>query len=207
MIRVADYVADYIHKLGVRDVFMVSGGGMMFLSDGVAKHSGLRAVCNHHEQATAMAAVSYAKFKEDFGVAFVTTGCGGTNAITGLLGGWQDNVPCLFISGQCKRKETVRNSGLALRQFGVQEADIIAVVEPLTKYAVMVNDPQKIAYHLDEAAYLARSGRPGPVWLDIPLDVQGALVDPEKLERFSPPKPAYKTEPTNDELTCAADLL
>jgi len=207
MIRVADYVAGYIHQLGVRDVFMVSGGGMMFLSDGVAKHPGLKAVCNHHEQATAMAAVSYAKFKEDFGVAFVTTGCGGTNAITGLLGGWQDNVPCLFISGQCKRKETVRNSGLALRQFGVQEADIIAVVEPLTKYAVMVNDPQKIAFHLDEAAYLAKSGRPGPVWLDIPLDVQGALVDPDKLERFSPPKPVYKTEPTNDELTYTADLL
>lgn len=207
MIRVADYVAEYIHGLGVRDVFMVSGGGVMFLTDGLARHPGLRAVCNHHEQATAMAAVSYAKYREDLGVAYVTTGCGGTNAVTGLLGGWQDNVPCLFISGQCKRKETVRNSGLKLRQFGVQEADIIAVVESLTKYAVMVNDPGKIAYHLDEAVHLARSGRPGPVWLDIPLDVQGALVDPERLERFVSPKSETEAAPTDAELRHVGELL
>ena len=207
MIRVADYVAEYIHWLGVRDVFMVSGGGVMFLTDGVAKHPGLRAVCNHHEQATAMAAVSYAKYREDLGVAYVTTGCGGTNALTGLLGGWQDNVSCLFISGQCKRKETIRNSGLRLRQFGVQEADIIAVVESLTKYAVMVNDPGKIAYHLDEAVHLARSGRPGPVWLDIPLDVQGALVDPEKLERFVPSGQETEAAPTDAELRHVGELL
>lgn len=207
MIRVADYVAEYIHGIGAKDVFMVSGGGMMFLTDGVAKHTGLRALCNHHEQATAMAAVSYAKYKEDLGVAYVTTGCGGTNALTGLLGGWQDNVPCLFVSGQCKRKETVRNSGLRLRQFGVQEADIIAVVESLTKYAVMVNDPGRIAYHLDEAVHIARSGRPGPVWLDIPLDVQGALVDPEKLERFIPHGPETEAAPTDPELHFVGDLL
>lgn len=179
----------------------------MFLTDGVARHPGLRAVCNHHEQATAMAAVSYAKYREDLGVAYVTTGCGGTNALTGLLGGWQDNVPCLFISGQCKRKETIRNSGLRLRQFGVQEADIIAIVESLTKYAVMVNDPGKIAYHLDEAVHLARSGRPGPVWLDIPLDVQGALVDPERLERFVPPRSETEAAPTEADLRHVGELF
>jgi len=209
MQRVADYVADYIYKLGVEDIFMVSGGGMMFLSDGVVSHPKLRAVCSHHEQASAMGAVSYAKYRDSLGVAYLTTGCGGTNAVTGLLGAWQDNVPCLFISGQCKRKETIRNSGLHLRQFGVQEADIIAVVESLTKYAVMVNDPQKIAYHLDKAVYLARTGRPGPVWIDIPMDVQGATIDEATLERFSPPdvNMEYKEFPTGDEMKRLEELL
>ncbi|KKK73475.1 hypothetical protein LCGC14_2893450, partial [marine sediment metagenome] len=185
-LRVADYIANYVYDQGVKEVFMLTGGGMMFLSDGVARHQHLRAVCNHHEQAAAMAAASYAKYNENLGVAYVTTGCGGTNAITGLLGAWQDSVPCLFISGQSKRKETVRNSGLALRQFGVQEADIIALVKHLSKYAVMVNKPELIAYHLDKAVFLARHGRPGPVWIDVPLDVQGAPIDPDGLLRFSP---------------------
>lgn len=207
--RVADYIADYIYKLGVEDVFMVSGGGMMFLSDGVAKHSKMRAICTHHEQVAAMAAVSYAKYKESYGAAYVTTGCGGTNTITGLLGAWQDNVPCIFISGQCKRKETIRNSGLHLRQFGVQEADIVAIVKSITKYAVMVDDPQKIAYHLDKAAHMAKTGRPGPVWLDIPMDVQGAIIDESDLERFSSSEVImeYKAIPTEQELKQIEQLL
>lgn len=209
MQRVADYVADYIYKLGVEHVFMISGGGMMFLSDGIACHPHLKVVCNHHEQATAMAAVAYAKYRQGFGAAYVTTGCGGTNAVTGLLDAWQDNVSCIFISGQCKRKETVRNSGLHLRQFGVQEADIIAIVESITKYAVMVNDPQKIAWHLDKAAHLAKSGRPGPVWLDIPMDVQGALIDEMQLERFAPgpAESGYRGEPTDEEIRQVEELL
>lgn len=185
--RVADYVADYIYSsLGVQDVFMVAGGGLMILSDGIACHPNLHAVCAHHEQASAMAAVSYAKYNEQFGVCYVTTGCGGTNAITGLLNGWQDNIACLFVSGQSKRKETIRNSGLNLRQFGVQEADIIAIVQSLTKYAVMINKPELTAYHLEKAVFLAKSGRPGPVWLDFPLDVQGVEIDPDTLVHFSP---------------------
>lgn len=209
MKRVADYIAEYIYQLGVSDVFMVSGGGMMFLSDGLALHPHLKVTCTHHEQAAAMAAVGYAKFKESFGVAYLTTGCGGTNALTGLLDAWQDNVPCLFLSGQCKRKETVRNSGLPLRQFGVQEADIIAVAQPMTKYAVMVNDPEKIAWHLDKAAYLARSGRPGPVWLDIPMDVQGAIIDETALERFDPASESggYLLDPPPDALSQVAQWL
>ncbi|MHB0913510.1 MAG: thiamine pyrophosphate-binding protein [Armatimonadota bacterium] len=208
MQRVADYIAEYIWNLGVEHVFMVSGGGMMFLSDGLALHPHLKVVCTHHEQASAMGAVGYAKYREGLGVAYVTTGCGGTNAITGLLDAWQDNVPCIFISGQCKRKETVRNSGLRLRQFGVQEADIIAIVEPITKYAVMVNEPDKIAWHLDRAVHLARSGRPGPVWLDIPMDVQGAMIDEKSLMRYSPEPPLdYKEEPTDEDLQSVADLL
>ncbi len=207
--RVADYIADYVYRQGVKDVFMVSGGGLMFLTDGIACHSKLHAVCNHHEQASAMAAVSYAKYTGGLGVAYLTTGCGGTNAVTGVLDAWQDNVPCLFISGQCKRKETVRNSGLPLRQFGVQEADIISIVQSITKYAVMVNEPHDIAYHLDKAVYLAKNGRPGPVWLDIPMDVQGAVIDMAALRRFSESEIVsdFKTDLSNEEFEVLAKLL
>jgi len=187
MIRIADYIATFIEKkLGVREVFLVSGGGMMFLSDGIAQNANLRAVCTHHEQAAAMAGCGYAKYKNDFSVVMLTTGCGGTNGITGLLNAYQDSACVFFITGQCKRKETVRNSGLPLRQFGVQEADIIAIVQSLTKYAVMVNDPKEIAFHLEKAAWEATHGRPGPVWIDVPMDVQGAVVDEESLLHFAP---------------------
>lgn len=209
MIRVADYIAEYIYKLGVRDIFMLSGGGMMFLSDGIASHPKLRAVCNHHEQAAAMAAVSYAKYSGNIGIAYFTTGCGGTNAVTGVLNAWQDNTPCLFISGQSKRKETIRNASARLRQFGVQEADIISIVQSITKYAVMVNDPQDIAYHLDKAVYLAKSGRPGPVWLDIPMDVSSALIDGRALKRFDKKqeKHNYKEKPSAREIAfCRREL-
>ena len=207
--RTVDHIADFIYRQGVKDVFMVTGGGMMFLSDGVFCHPKLEARFNHHEQASAMAAVSYAKYNANLGVAMVTTGCGGTNALTGLLHAWQDNVPCLFISGQSKRKETVRNSGLPLRQFGVQEADIIAWVKPISKYAVMVNDPAEIAYHLEKAVHLARTGRPGPVWLDIPLDVQGALVKPEDMIHFDPCEliPEYTIDPARAQLDQLKNLM
>lgn len=209
MIRVSDFIADYIYNQGVSHVFLVSGGGMMFLSDGIASHPNLRAVCNHHEQAAAMAAVSYAKYNENLGVAYLTTGCGGTNAITGLLDAWQDNVPCLFISGQSKRKETIRNSNLLLRQFGVQEADIIGIVNTITKYSIMINDPNEIKYHLQKAVYLAKTGRPGPVWLDIPLDVQGALVDEFELVDFDPNDiyKEYAEIPTEKDLSIFSEAI
>ena len=207
--RVTDYIANYIYRQGVKEVFLVSGGGMMFLSDGIAKHPYLKAICNHHEQASAMAAVAYAKYKEDLGVAYVTSGCGGTNAITGLLNAWQDNIPCIFISGQVKTKETTRNSGLKLRQFGTQELDIISIVESITKYSVMVNDPSEIAYHLEKAVFLAKSGRPGPVWIDVPLDVQGAIIEEKKLKRFNPKeiRKKYKEIPTQEEIKKFINLL
>ena len=186
LVRVSDLIVDFIYKLGVDTVFTVTGGGAMFLNDAVAAHPGMKAVCNHHEQACAMAAVGYAKLRNGYASAIVTTGCGATNAITGLLDAWQDNVPCFFVSGQVKRKETCYNATVPLRQFGVQEADIVAIVKPLTKYAVMINDPQEILVELERAAYLARTGRPGPVWIDVPLDVQGATVDQEKLRHFVP---------------------
>jgi len=207
--RVTDYIAEYIYQQGVHHIFMVSGGGMMFLSDSIAIHPHLEAVCTHHEQAAAMAAVSYAKYNQNIGVCYVTTGCGGTNAITGLLNGWQDNIPCLFVSGQSKRSQTIQNSGLKLRQFGVQEADIITIVRSLTKYAVMVDKPELIAYHLDKALFLARHGRPGPVWLDIPLDVQGADIDASSLLRFSQVDRESKEYglPTDSEIDAVVRML
>ena len=184
-VRVADYLAERVYQLGVEDIFTITGGGAMFLNDGVASHPHLRAVCNHHEQACAMGAVAYAKYTGKFGVVYPTTGCGSTNTITGLLDAWQDNVTCLFISGQANRNQTTHNSDLPLRQVGVQEVDIVEIVKPITKYAVMINDAKDIAYHFDKAIYLATHGRPGPVWLDIPLDIQGEYIEPDELRRFS----------------------
>ena len=187
--RVVDYIARFIHeRLHVDTVFMVSGGGMMFLSDGLACNSKLKVVCNHHEQASAMAAVGYAKQRNDFGVAMVTTGCGGTNAMTGLLNAWQDSARVMFISGQCKVRQTVRGSRVPLRQFGVQEADIVAMVAPITKYSVMIEDAADIAYELEKAAWIASEGRPGPVWIDVPMDIQGREIDECALRHFKIPK-------------------
>ena len=186
--RTADYIVKFIREtVGCDHIFLVTGGGMMFLSDAVACNNSVTAVCTHHEQAAAMAAVGYAKYTNKFGCAMVTTGCGGTNAVTGLLNAWQDGAKVIFISGQVKRKQTISGSGLPLRQFGVQEADIISIVKPITKYAVMVEDPQSIAFHLEKAVYLASEGTPGPVWLDIPMDVQGAVIQEDTLTHFQVP--------------------
>lgn len=186
MIRVSDYLIDFLYKNGVSHIFMVAGGGAMHLNDSVALHKQMKHISHHHEQAAAMAAEAYARITENIGVALVTTGPGGTNAITGLLGAWQDSIPCIFISGQDKRKETIHHCGIpGLRQFGPQEANIIPIVQSITKYSEMINIPEKIRYHLEKALYIARSGRPGPVWLDIPLDVQGSLIDPDRLAGFN----------------------
>ena len=180
--RVSDYIADFIYELGVEDVFMLTGAGIMHLTDGVVCHEKLRAVCVHHEQSAAMAVDGYARANENIGVAYFTTGPGVTNALTGVVGAWQDSVPCLFISGQVKRKETSFNSGIRqLRQFGVQELNVLPIVESVCKYSTMLNDPQDIRYELEKAVYIAKSGRPGPVWIDIPMDVQSAKIDPKLL--------------------------
>jgi acetolactate synthase-1/2/3 large subunit len=184
--RVADIVASFLVEQGIKDIFTLTGGGAMFLNDGIALNDDINAICNHHEQACAMGAVAYAKYKNGLSATMLTTGCGATNAITGLLDAWQDNTPVIFISGQIKRKETSRNAQTNLRQFGVQEADIVSIVESLTKYAVMVNEPKEILYHLEKAAHLALTGRQGPVWIDIPLDVQGFSVNVNELKHFTP---------------------
>ncbi len=184
--RVADVVAEWISTtLGVDKVFMVTGAGVMHLTDGVASSVALEAVCLHHEQSVSMAVEAYSRVTGKVGIALVSTGPAATNAVTGLAGAWQDSVACLFISGQVKVSETSRNSGVeGLRQFGVQELDIIPIVESITKYASQVSDAHQILYELDKALAIAKAGRPGPVWIEIPLDVQAARVDLESLERF-----------------------
>lgn len=186
MIRVADYIAHFISDhLGLNDVFMLSGAGIMHLTDGVACNNKLRAICVHHEQAASMALEAYARANENFSVGYFSTGPAALNALTGLGGAWQDSVPCLFISGQVKQSEAGHNAGIpGLRQFGVQELDIIPVVSSLCKYAVHLNNPAMVRYELEKAVDIAKQGRPGPVWLEVPMDVQAAMIDPDSLQAY-----------------------
>jgi acetolactate synthase-1/2/3 large subunit len=175
----------FVAEQGVKHVFMLVGGGAMHLNDSLGSCAGLRYVCNLHEQAAAIAAEAYARVTNGLGAALVTTGPGGTNAVTGVAGAWLDATPVLFVSGQVKRADLKRDSGL--RILGVQEIDIVTIVSSLTKYAVTVEEPGSIRYHLEKAVYLARQGRRGPVWIDIPLDVQAAMIDADTLPGFVPP--------------------
>lgn len=191
MIKVSDFIANFIaqHNDTAKTVFMVSGGGNMHLIDSLARHEKLEYVCNHHEQACTFAAEGYARLTNKIGIAYVTTGPGGTNAITGVYSAWVDSIPTLTISGQVKFETTIAyQPELNLRQLGDQEGNIIAIVKPITKYAVMISDKNTILYHLQKAIYEAKAGRPGPVWLDIPLDIQAAMVDEDDLIGFIPPE-------------------
>lgn len=184
-VRVADYIAARIAGTGVDTVFLVTGGGAMHLDDAVGRCPGLRYVCDHHEQACALAAEGYARQTGGLGVAVVTSGPGGTNTITGVLGQWHDSVPVLYVSGQVRRDTTVASTGLPLRQLGDQEADIVAIVSSITKYAVMLTEPERVRYELEKCLHRAVSGRPGPVWLDVPVDVQATLVEEDDLEPYA----------------------
>ncbi len=187
MQKLSDYVIRFIADQGVKHVFLVPGGGAMHLNESLGRCADIEYVCNLHEQASAIAAENYSKATNNLGVALVTTGPGATNAITGLAGAWLDSTPCLFVSGQVKRADRMFSADgkhLGVRQMGVQEVDIVSIVGPLTKYAVTIDDPETIRYHMEKAAYLARTGRPGPVWIDIPLDVQAAPIDPDVLAGF-----------------------
>ena len=183
-VKLSAYAADFVADLGVGDIFILPGGGAMHLNDSFGNHPRLKYVCNLHEQACAISADAYGQYTNNLGVAMVTTGPGSTNAITGVAAAWLDSTPCLFISGQVKRADIVGARGV--RQMGFQEIDIVRIVKPITKYAVTVTEPEKIRYHLEAAAWHARNGRPGPVWVDIPLDVQNTGIVPEDLERFIP---------------------
>lgn len=179
--RVADYIMNRLHEAGIGHVFLVTGRGALFLTDALAKHPSLEPICVHHEQSASYAAVAYAQQTGGMGACMVSTGCASTNAITGVLSAWQDGIPCIFISGQNILKETSRNSGIPLRTYGQQEADIIALVQPITKYSRMITSPEQIVEAMDMALMMANSGRKGPVWLDIPLDLQSATIEPEKV--------------------------
>jgi len=185
-VKLSTWLAQKLVDLGLRDVFCVTGGGAMHLNYALGTQPGLKILFNHHEQGCSMAADAYARLTNRPAVVNVTSGPGGTNAITGVYGAYVDSLPMIVLSGQVKRETTVRHTGLPLRQYGDQELDIEPIVKPITKYAVMVTDPQSIRYHIEKAHYLATTGRPGPVWLDIPLDVQGAPIELEALPGFDP---------------------
>ena len=189
--RLSDYVADFLVSNGVTDVFSVVGGGAMHLNDALGHHPGLRVTYNHHEQACAMAAEAYARLENRIAAVCVTTGPGGTNALTGVLGGWLDSIPMFIISGQVRYDTTARfaeqyTDGLPLRAVGDQEYDITKAAQHMTKYAVMIEDPMTIRYHLAKAWHLATTGRPGPVWIDIPVDYQGCFIETDELKGYDP---------------------
>jgi acetolactate synthase I/II/III large subunit len=182
--KLSDYIFSRIADLGVKDVFTVSGGAAMHLLDSLGKNESLDYVANHHEQAAAMAAEGCARVTGKPGVALVTSGPGGTNALTGVCGAWIDSIPAIFISGQVTSNTLIGDTGL--RQFGIQESDIVTMVKSVTKYAVTVSDPSQIRYHMDKAIHLATTDRPGPVWLDVPLDMQSKHIAPDQLPGFKP---------------------
>ena len=186
MIRLADYVMRTLVRHGVTDTFIVTGGGAMHLNDAVGRCEGMRWLPNHHEQACAMAAQAYARLLNRPALVQVTTGPGGTNALTGVFGAFVDSLPMIVVSGQVKRETMMSSYALPLRQLGDQEVDIIAMARPVTKYAVCITDPAMIRYHLERALHEATTGRPGPVWIDIPVDVQAAMVDETTMKGFTP---------------------
>ncbi len=185
-VKVSEYIADFFADHGVSDVFIVTGGGAMHLDDAIGHNDRIRCTYNHHEQACAIAAEGYTRLTGRVAPVYVTSGPGGTNAITGVLGAWQDSIPVFVVSGQVKFETTTASTDVPLRQLGDQEYQITECVSNMTKYAVMVTDAGTIRYHLEKAWHLCQSGRPGPVWLDIPLDVQAAMVDPEELQGYTP---------------------
>jgi len=191
MQKLSDYIAKRLADWGARHVFLVTGGGAMHLNDSFGSEPRLKYVCTHHEQAAAMAAEGYARFAGQPGVLNVTTGPGSINALNGVFGAWTDSIPMLVVSGQVKRETSKTLTGQeSLRQLGDQEADVISMVRGITKYAVLVDDPESIRYHLERAWFLASHGRPGPCWLDIPVDVQGAKIDENNLRGYDPAEDA-----------------
>ena len=189
-VRLADYVADFLVNKGVTDVFSVVGGGAMHLNDALGHNENLHVTYNHHEQACAIAAEAYARLENRIAAVCVTTGPGGTNALTGVVGGWLDSIPMFIISGQVRYDTTARfalkEAGALVRAMGDQEYDIVKSVEPMTKYAVMIEDPNTIRYHLERAWHLATTGRPGPVWIDIPVNFQGGFIETDELKGYDP---------------------
>ena len=180
--RLADYVIQFLEKKKIDTVFTVSGGGSIYLCDAMYKAKKLKYISCHHEQAVSFAAESYSRIKNKPGAAIITTGPGGTNCSTGVASCWIDSVPTIFISGQVYLNQTIGNSGL--RQIGVQEFDIVKMVNSSTKYSVIIKDPKSIKYHLEKAYHSSIQGRPGPVWIDIPANIQNANVNPKSLKGY-----------------------
>lgn len=209
--RLADYVADFLVSHGVTDCFSVVGGGAMHLNDALGHKEGLKVTYNHHEQACAIAAEAYARLDNRIAAVCVTTGPGGTNALTGVVGGWLDSIPMFIISGQVRYDTTARyamkfTGGMPLRAMGDQEYDIVKSVEPMTKYAVMIEDPSQIRYALEKGWHLATTGRPGPVWIDIPVNYQGGYIETDELEGYDPAEDDAKLPPAVEDQVVQAVL-
>ena len=186
MIKLSDYVIKFLEKTGIGHMFMLPGGGAMHLNDSLGNSKKIKYVCCLHEQACAIAAEAYARVNNTLGLLMVTTGPGGTNALTGIAGAYLESTPVFVVSGQVKRADMINGQGI--RQQGMQELDIVSVVKPITKYCAVVYEPNTVRYHLERALYEATHGRKGPVWLDIPLDVQATMIDEESLVGFVPEK-------------------
>lgn len=207
-IKVSDYIAKFLIEKGITDIFTVVGGGAMHMNDSFGHNPELHCLYNHHEQASAMAAEAYARLKNKMAAVCVTSGPGAINALNGVAGAYQDSIPMLVFSGQTKTTLTVKYSGLNLRTLGNQEFDIVSALDNMTKYAEMIMDPKKIRYCLEKAYHIATSGRPGPCWLDIPLDVQGAFVEEDELKGYVPVEESTITSShLNDVINKVADKL
>lgn len=209
MIRLSDYIVRYLADHGIGHVFMVTGGAAMHLNDAFGRESRIKKIFCHHEQSCAMAAESYFRVSNRIAAVNVTAGPGATNAITGVYGAYVDSMAMIVLSGQSKRETLVSSTGLPLRQLGDQEVNIVEMVEGITKYAVLVDDPSTIRYHLQRALHLALQGRPGPVWLDIPIDVQGAKIEPSKLKGYDPNEDTirYETDHLEESVALVAKRL
>ena len=206
MERAADCIVKKLTQEGIRHIFLVTGRGILFLSDAVAREQAMEGISTYHEQGASYAAMAYAQASGRVSACLISTGCAAANAVTAALCAWQDNVPVVFISGQHMLNETTHYTGLPIRTYGSQEADIIRMVRPITKYAVMISDAESIAYEMDRAIQIAQSGRPGPVWIDVPLDIQNKRVDFECLRHYEE-KAFHRPQIKHDEVSCVLQEL
>jgi acetolactate synthase-1/2/3 large subunit len=209
-IKVTDFIAQSIEALGVKHVFMISGGGAMHLNDSIGKCNGIQYICNHHEQASAIGAEGYARATGKPGVVVVTSGPGGTNTLTGVLGQWLDSVPVIYLSGQVKTETTIESCrNLGLRQLGDQEINITDIVRPITKFAEILRTPADVKWLFEKAVYICTHGRPGPVWIDIPLDIQGAMVEENELKGFDDKEAeeSYNTDAIHRDVLTTLEML
>lgn len=202
--KISDYIMQYLTELGIDKVFYMTGGGAMHLNDSLGRNEKLEGVCMLHEQGASIAAEAYARIREGYGACLVTSGPGATNALTGLVGAYIDSIPVIFLSGQVKRADLTGSQGI--RQFGIQEVNILSMVQNYTKYAVQIQNPEDVRYELEKAAAIAVNGRPGPVWIDIPLDIQAGQVDYDSLRAFDKKElPEYPV--SEDDVTKTIALL
>jgi acetolactate synthase-1/2/3 large subunit len=207
-VKVSDYIADFLVKNNITNIFTVVGGGAMHMNNSFGHHPQLKCTYNHHEQAAAMAAEAYARVNEEMAAVCVTSGPGGINAMNGVAGAYMDSIPMLVFSGQMKREMTTRYTKLPVRSLGSQEFDVVSAEKNMTKFAEMIDDASKIRYYLEKMLYIARNGRPGPCWLDVPLDIQGAIVQTEDLQGFdSSELPAADVKPNDGQINTVIEQL